>query len=160
MKYVDNWIEIALLKWRIWNCCCFVVVVMFMLRLSKSPLFICLVMPFQRTFQTCLARIHRSKILPMESWQLTNRTVRDISHRSRHIICQSVFCPRKFIAWSGSCVIRSQRDSIPFRRNKLTSSPRQCHVVSQGANKWWKLPVQEILVKFVYSRQKKTQNFS
>ena len=31
MKYVDKWIEIALLKWRIWNCCCFVVVVMFML---------------------------------------------------------------------------------------------------------------------------------
>ena len=35
--------------------------------------------------------IHRSKILPVTSWQLTNGTVSDISRRSRHSICQSFF---------------------------------------------------------------------
>ena len=35
--------------------------------------------------------IHRSKILPVTSWQLTNRTVTDISCPSRHSICPSFF---------------------------------------------------------------------
>ena len=40
-----------------------------------------------------------SKIQPLTSWQLTNRTVNDISHRSRHSIYQSPFSPREFIIW-------------------------------------------------------------
>ena len=62
-------------------------------RRSKSPL---LFFPgwlchFKRPFHTCLTRNSPSKILPMTSWQLTNRTVSDISRRSRHSICQSLF---------------------------------------------------------------------
>ena len=44
-----------------------------------------------RVFGTRKWPIHRSKILPVTSWQLSNRTVRDISRRSRHSICQSFF---------------------------------------------------------------------
>ena len=40
-----------------------------------------------------------SKIQSLTSWQLTNRTVNDISRRSRHSIYQSPFSPREFIIW-------------------------------------------------------------
>ena len=53
--------------------------------------------------------IHRSKILPVTSWQSTNRTVSDISRRSRHCLCQSFFSRVNLY------------DSNPFRRNKSTA---------------------------------------
>ena len=51
------------------------------LRLSKSHLF----------FFPGWHKIDWLKILPVASWQLTNRKVGDISRRSRHSICQSFF---------------------------------------------------------------------
>ena len=48
-------------------------------------------------------------ILPVTSWQLTNRTVSYISRRSGHSICQSFFF----------CV-NLWYDSNPFRRNNLS----------------------------------------
>ena len=74
-----------------------------------SPLFFfpgCLC-HFKGLFIPVWREIHRSKILPVTSWQLTNRTVSDISRLSRHSICQSY------------------DDSNPFRRNKSTSRLRR-----------------------------------
>ena len=58
--------------------------------------------------------IHRSKIPPVTSWQLTSRTVSDISRLSRHSICQSFFP-----AWIYNMI------QNPFRRNKSTSLGRR-----------------------------------
>ena len=46
---------------------------------------------FKGLFIPVWREIHRSKILPVTSWQLTNRTLSDISYPSRHSICQSFF---------------------------------------------------------------------
>ena len=46
---------------------------------------------FKGLFIPVWREILRSIILPVTSWQLTNRTVSDISRRSRHSICQSFF---------------------------------------------------------------------
>ena len=54
---------------------------------------------FKGLFVPVWREIHLSKILPVTSWQLTNRTVRDISRCSRLIICQSFFFPREFLIW-------------------------------------------------------------
>ena len=45
----------------------------------------------KRLFIPVWREIHWSKILTLTSWQLTNRTVSDISRLSRHSICQSFF---------------------------------------------------------------------
>ena len=58
--------------------------------------------------------IHWSKILTLTSWQLTNRTMSDISRLSRHSICQSFFSRMNLYY-----------DSNPFRRNKSTSTLRR-----------------------------------
>ena len=49
---------------------------------------------FKGLFIPVWREIHRSKILPVTSWQMTNRTLSDISCPSRHSICQSFF-----LAW-------------------------------------------------------------
>ena len=54
---------------------------------------------FKGLFVPVWREIHLSKILPVTSWQLTNRTVRDISRCSRLIICQSFFFPPEFLIW-------------------------------------------------------------
>ena len=46
---------------------------------------------FKGLFIPVWRKIHRSKILPVTTWQLTNRKVSDISRSSRHSICQSIF---------------------------------------------------------------------
>ena len=48
---------------------------------------------FKELFIPVWREIHRSKILPVTSWQLTNRTVSDISRRSRHSIVNLFFFP-------------------------------------------------------------------
>ena len=73
-----------------------------------------LVMPFKGLFIPVWREIFRSKILPVTSWQLTNRTVGDISGRFRHSICQSFFF--RVYLWY---------DSNPLRRNKPTSRFRR-----------------------------------
>ena len=40
------------------------------------------------------------------SWQLTNRTVSDISHHSWHSICQSFFSHIKFVIWFKSIQLK------------------------------------------------------
>ena len=46
---------------------------------------------FKRRFILVWYEIHWSKIPPVKSWQLTNRTASDISRHSRHSICWSFF---------------------------------------------------------------------
>ena len=46
---------------------------------------------FKGLFIPVWREIHRSKILPVTSWQLPNRKVSDNSRRYRHSICQSFF---------------------------------------------------------------------
>ena len=46
---------------------------------------------FKGLFIPVWREIHRSKILPVTSWQITNRTVSDISRGSRHSIFLSFF---------------------------------------------------------------------
>ena len=61
-------------------------------RLSKSPSFfpgwLC---NFKALFIPVWRLIHRAKIVLVTSWQLTNRTVSDISRRSRHSIMSIIF---------------------------------------------------------------------
>ena len=64
--------------------------------LSKSPLCFFLVdyailKDFSYLFGAKFTGRVDSRILPVTSWQLTNRTVSDISCPSRHSICQSFF---------------------------------------------------------------------
>ena len=49
---------------------------------------------FKGLFIPVLLKIHRSKIPPVTSWQLTNRRVIDIWCQSRRSICQSFFPAR------------------------------------------------------------------
>ena len=44
---------------------------------------------FKGLFVPVWREIHGSKILSLTSWQVTNRTVSDISGHSRHSVCQS-----------------------------------------------------------------------
>ena len=60
---------------------------MFLSRLSKSPLFVFLV------------KIHRSKIPPVTSWQLTNRRVSDIWRATSETAYVNHFFPPEFIIW-------------------------------------------------------------
>ena len=67
-------------------------------RLSKSPLiffpgWLC----HFKWLHTVWREIHRSTIQPMTSWLLTNRTVSDISRRSRYSISPSFFFARELI---------------------------------------------------------------
>ena len=71
-----------------------------------SPGWLC---HFKGLFIPVSCEIRRSKVLPVTSWQLTNRTVSDISLRSRHGICQSFFP-----AWIYSTIhIHSGKTSRP-----------------------------------------------
>ena len=58
----------------------------------------------------------------------------------------------------------TQIDLIHDNRHLCTRSRtdgiKACHVVSQGANKGKKLPMEEIAVEFVYSRQQEMKTFS
>lgn len=84
-------------------------------RLSKSPFFRGWLFHFRGLFRPVWREIHWSKILLVTSWKLTNRTVGDISHRSRHSTCQSFF-PR----------VNLQHDSksIQTKRVDLEASSR------------------------------------
>ena len=74
---------------------------------------------FVRTFIPVWREIHRSKILPVTSWQLTNRTVSDISRRSRHSIV-NLFFSREFIIWFKSM----QTKQVDLQTSSLARSLR------------------------------------
>ena len=94
-----------------------------------------LVMPFKGLVIPVWREIHRSKILPVTSWQLTNRTVSDISRHSRHNIMSIISLPariysgalaRSWAPWvrkfGYQCIqeilvlIKSFRTSTPLRK--------------------------------------------
>ena len=71
------------------------------------------------------SEIHRSKILPVTSWQLTNRTVSDISCRSQHSICQSFFP-----TWIYNMIqIHSNETSRPRDLPSLARSLHDCDLM-------------------------------
>ena len=74
---------------------------------------------FKELFIPVWREIHRSKILPVTSWQLTNRTVSDISRRSRHSIV-NLFFSREFIIWFNSM----QTKQVDLQTSSLARSLR------------------------------------
>ena len=70
-----------------------------------------------------------SNILPVTSWQLTNRTVSDISCRSRHSICQSFFFPHEIIMWFKS-IQAKQVDLETWSPRLVTSRPHALKLAS------------------------------
>ena len=74
---------------------------------------------FKELFIPVWREIHRSKILPVTSWQLTNRTVSDISRRSRHSIV-NLFFSREFIIWFKSM----QTKQVDLQTSSLARSLR------------------------------------
>ena len=83
---------------------------------------------FKGLFVPVWREIHLSKILPVTSWQLTNRTVRDISRCSRLIICQSFFFP----AWISNMIqIHSGETSRPrdFVARSVAARPHASKLV-------------------------------
>ena len=75
---------------------------------------------FKELFIPGWREIHRSKILPVTSWQLTNRTVSDISRRSRHSIVNLFFFSREFIIWFKSM----QTKQVDLQTSSLARSLR------------------------------------
>ena len=74
---------------------------------------------FKELFIPVWREIHRSKILPVTSWQLTNRTVSDISRRSRHSIV-NLFFSGEFIIWFKSM----QTKQVDLQTSSLARSLR------------------------------------
>ena len=81
-------------------------------RLSKSPLsfFPVWLCHFKELFIPVWREVHRSKILPVTSWQLTNRTVSDNSRPFQHSICQFFFSAWIYNMIETSSPTRSLRD--------------------------------------------------
>ena len=89
-------------------------------RLSKSPFFFLVGYAILKDFIHVWPEIHRSKIQPVTSWLLTNRTVTDISRRSRHSKSQSFFFAREFITWFKSI----QAKQVDLESSSLARSLR------------------------------------
>ena len=118
-------------------------------RISKSPIcfFRWLAKPFYRTFLPVWSQIYRSKILPVTSRQLTNRTVCDIIFS---LIIWFKFIQAKQVDLETSSLARSQRDLMHwsslrsiFKRGLLAASliPRVHKRYLWLADRWVRQPV-------------------
>ena len=72
---------------------------------------------FKGLFIPVWREIHRSKILPVTSWQLLNRKVSDNSRRYRHSICQSFFP-----AWNYNIIKSIQAKQVDLEISSLARS--------------------------------------
>ena len=92
---------------------------------------------FKGLFIPVWRETHRTKILAVTSWQLTNRTVSDISRRSRHSVCQSLFP-----AWIYNMIqIHSGETSQPpdFVACSLAARPHALKLTSLTFKNLWEV---------------------